>query len=68
MIFVSYNLYSIDVGNFFDGLTCMNLMFDLYQGHMIKNNFFSCTSFSPDFLRNRYVGIHKTWQALPNVA
>ena len=32
-------------------LTCMNLSFDLFKGHMIKNNFFPCVSFSPYFLR-----------------
>ena len=31
-------------------LTGINLTFELYQGHMIKNIFF-CTSISPDFFQ-----------------
>ena len=32
-----WQLYTLGVGKFSE---CLNLTFDLYEGHMIKNNFF----------------------------
>ena len=49
----------IGVGKFLRGT---NLTFDLYQGHMIEKVF--CALYSPDFLRNCLLRIHKIWQVL----
>ena len=43
----------------------MGKIFDSYKFGHIQNNFFSCTSFSPDFFRNHYVEIHKILQVGP---
>ena len=47
---IDWQLSSIGMENI---LTGMNLTFDFYQGHMIKN-FFSWTSFSSDYLRIKF--------------